>query len=188
MKKLAAALLTAMAAVAPVAIAPVADADICAGAHGRHFAAGGCTNVVGDVAVGADTDFGTTTWRVDGADRIRWSSDPGVERELPVGTDLVVVRMTVIPHAIVDWASEGCTLMLDEADGDRSARTWEPASSSYLDLDFDDPTTTGCDSTRLGRYEAAVGFLVPVDAGEDADLRLAVQTVDQLPRYLRVTL
>ena len=141
-----------------------------------------------DVAVGADTDFGTTTWRVDGADRIRWSSDPGVERELPVGTDLVVVRMTVIPHAIVDWASEGCTLMLDEADGDRSARTWEPASPSYLDLDFDDPTTTGCDSTRLGRYEAAVGFLVPVDAGEDADLRLAVQTVDQLPRYLRITL
>ena len=54
MKKLAAALLTAMAAaVAPVAIAPVADADICAGAHGRHFAAGGCTNIAGDVAVGA---------------------------------------------------------------------------------------------------------------------------------------
>ena len=54
MKKLAAALLTAMAtAVAPVAIAPVAHADICAGAHGRHFAAGGCTNIAGDVAVGA---------------------------------------------------------------------------------------------------------------------------------------
>ena len=46
-------LLTAMAtAVAPVVIAPVADADICAGAHGRHFAAGGCTNIAGDVAVG----------------------------------------------------------------------------------------------------------------------------------------
>jgi hypothetical protein len=38
--------------VLPMAIAPVASADICAGAHGRHFAAGGCTNVVGDVAVG----------------------------------------------------------------------------------------------------------------------------------------
>lgn len=55
MKKLAAALLTAMAmAVAPAAIAPVAQADICAGAHGRHFAAGGCTpGIAGDVAVGA---------------------------------------------------------------------------------------------------------------------------------------
>ena len=54
MKKLAAALLTAMApAVAPVVISPVAQADICAGAHGRHFAAGGCTNIAGDVAVGA---------------------------------------------------------------------------------------------------------------------------------------
>jgi hypothetical protein len=54
MRKLAAALLTAMAAaVAPVVIAPVAGADICAGADGRHFAAGGCTNIAGDVAVGA---------------------------------------------------------------------------------------------------------------------------------------
>ena len=53
MKKLAAALLTAMAAAASVAIAPVAGAEICAGAHGRHFAAGGCTHIAGDVAVGA---------------------------------------------------------------------------------------------------------------------------------------
>jgi hypothetical protein len=53
MKKLAAALLTATAAVAPVAVAPVAQADICAGAHGRHFAAGGCTDIAGDVATGA---------------------------------------------------------------------------------------------------------------------------------------
>jgi hypothetical protein len=54
MKKLAAALLTAMAmAVVPVAIAPAAHADVCAGAHGRHVAAGGCTDIAGDVATGA---------------------------------------------------------------------------------------------------------------------------------------
>ena len=42
MKKLAAALLVAAAAsVAPIAIAPVAQADICAGAHGRHVGVGG---------------------------------------------------------------------------------------------------------------------------------------------------
>jgi hypothetical protein len=53
MKKLAAALLTTTAmAVAPLAIAPVANADICAGAHGRHVGVGGCTNVAGDVATG----------------------------------------------------------------------------------------------------------------------------------------
>jgi hypothetical protein len=46
-------LTAAAAAVAPVMIAPTANADVCAGAHGRHFAAGGCTNVVGDVATGA---------------------------------------------------------------------------------------------------------------------------------------
>ena len=37
----------------PVATAPTSNADICAGAHGRHFAAGGCTNIAGDVATGA---------------------------------------------------------------------------------------------------------------------------------------
>ena len=51
MMKLVAALLTAgAAAVAPIAIAPVAQADICAGAHGRHVGVGGCTNIAGDVA------------------------------------------------------------------------------------------------------------------------------------------
>ena len=53
MKKLAAALFTMTAlALAPVAVAPVANADICAGARGRHVGVGGCTNVVGDVATG----------------------------------------------------------------------------------------------------------------------------------------
>lgn len=50
---LAGALLSASTAVLPVVSAPVAGADVCAGADGRHFAAGGCTNIVGDVAVGA---------------------------------------------------------------------------------------------------------------------------------------
>ena len=53
MKKLATALLTvAAAAVAPIIIAPVAQADICAGARGRHVGVGGCTNIAGDVATG----------------------------------------------------------------------------------------------------------------------------------------
>ena len=53
MSKLAAGLLAAMAmTVGPLVLAPVANADICAGASGRHFAAGGCTNIAGDVAVG----------------------------------------------------------------------------------------------------------------------------------------
>jgi hypothetical protein len=54
MKKRSAMLLTAAAvAITPMASAPMANADICAGAHGRHFAAGGCTNIAGDVAAGA---------------------------------------------------------------------------------------------------------------------------------------
>lgn len=40
-------------ALAPLAVAPTASAEICAGAHGRHFGAGGCTHIAGDVAVGA---------------------------------------------------------------------------------------------------------------------------------------
>lgn len=50
---LAGALLGASAAILPMVSAPAAGADVCAGADGRHFAAGGCTNIAGDVAVGA---------------------------------------------------------------------------------------------------------------------------------------
>jgi hypothetical protein len=55
MKKLAAGLLTTAAmtvAIVPFAVAPAANADICAGAHGRHAAVGGCTNIAGDVWTG----------------------------------------------------------------------------------------------------------------------------------------
>jgi hypothetical protein len=52
MKKLTTALLMTMMAVAPFVVIPAANADICAGAHGRHVGVGGCTNVVGDVATG----------------------------------------------------------------------------------------------------------------------------------------
>ncbi|MFV8053472.1 hypothetical protein [Mycobacterium sp. 48b] len=41
------------AAFLPMVSVPTAGADVCAGADGRHFAAGGCTNVAGDVATGA---------------------------------------------------------------------------------------------------------------------------------------
>ncbi len=54
LRTLAIGLATALSTVVvPVAVTPVANADICAGAGGRHFAAGGCTNVAGDVAAGA---------------------------------------------------------------------------------------------------------------------------------------
>ncbi|HJT96004.1 MAG TPA: hypothetical protein VJ777_29345 [Mycobacterium sp.] len=49
----AAALIAAPLTVSSIVVAPSASADICAGAAGRHFAAGGCTNVAGDVATGA---------------------------------------------------------------------------------------------------------------------------------------
>lgn len=49
----AAVLAAAAMAIAPTITAPAAHADICAGAGGRHFAAGGCTNIAGDVAAGA---------------------------------------------------------------------------------------------------------------------------------------
>jgi hypothetical protein len=72
MKKLAAALFTMTAvALAPVAVAPVANADICAGARGRHVGVGGCTNVVGDVATGV---------------AIAAATDPYVPGEIPCYT------------------------------------------------------------------------------------------------------
>lgn len=60
-----------VAALAPLPSAPTAGADICAGAHGRHFGAGGCTNIAGDVATGA---------------AIAAATDPYVPGEIPCYT------------------------------------------------------------------------------------------------------
>lgn len=49
----AAALAAAPLTIAPIINAATASADVCASAGGRHFSAGGCTNIAGDVAVGA---------------------------------------------------------------------------------------------------------------------------------------
>lgn len=53
MKKLTAALVTAIStalamAAAPVVVAPAAHAEACAAVHGRHIAAGGCTDALGN--------------------------------------------------------------------------------------------------------------------------------------------
>lgn len=48
----AAALVAAPLGFAPIIAAPTASADVCASGGGRHFSAGGCTNIAGDVAVG----------------------------------------------------------------------------------------------------------------------------------------
>ncbi|MHA3020919.1 hypothetical protein ACXPWS_11715 [Mycobacterium sp. BMJ-28] len=45
--------LATAATLTPLLTAPVSGADVCAGADGRHFAAGGCTDIAGDVATGA---------------------------------------------------------------------------------------------------------------------------------------
>jgi hypothetical protein len=51
MKKFTAVLfLFATLAAIPVALTPVAEADVCAAAGGRHFAAGGCSHFAGDAA------------------------------------------------------------------------------------------------------------------------------------------
>jgi hypothetical protein len=142
-----------------------------------------------DVAGDADAVFGDASWRVTGADRIRWSSDPGAEQELPPGTDLVVVRMTVTPGVLDAGASVGCLLQLEEVDGGRSSRTWQPTSTGSVRVEAElAADSSGCDSTLTEPYEVAARFLVPVGAGDEGDLRLAIQTVGELPRYLRVAL
>ena len=57
--------------VAPLVVAPVAGAEVCAGADGRHFAAGGCTHIAGDVVAGA---------------AIAAATDPYVPGEIPCYT------------------------------------------------------------------------------------------------------
>jgi hypothetical protein len=175
-----------VALVAVVLIAPVTVGVVFQKEWGG-FGAGPSAAAV-EVAAGDDAFYGGTGWRVTGVDRIRWSSAPGAERELPTGTDLVVVHLAVTPGDLEGGESTGCTLELDEGEGDRSARLWKPAPSTYVPYDPDDGASTYCDPSRTSPYELAASFLVPVDAGEDASLRLSVEAADELPRFLRITL
>jgi hypothetical protein len=141
--------------------------------------------------VGADTaHYGGTAWSLESVERISSTSAEGKEIGLPSGTDLVVATLNVEPEEFDDEGkSFGCTVHLQELDGDTELLSIGDALLDPIDYSFPDDVEWGCNSEVTDPYLAQTIFIVPSGAGTDGTrLGLSVSVVTELPDYLRFTL
>ncbi|MCS5713594.1 hypothetical protein NVV95_03380 [Herbiconiux sp. CPCC 205716] len=131
---------------------------------------------------GADVGFGGAEWRVTEVQRIR-STELPADAGAPPGTDVVVVSVAVSPEGAT---APSCLMDLEETRSGAPSRTWSPDTGTGVDLGFDLDVPLYCDSEQTGDYTLEAVFVVPADAGDQ--LRLNVEVVDELPRYLSLTL
>jgi hypothetical protein len=133
---------------------------------------------------GADVGFGGAEWRVTEVQRIR-SADLAADAGAPPGTDALVVSVTVSPDGAT---APSCLLTLEETREGAPPRSWSADTGAGIDLDLglglDVPLS--CDPEQTGEYTLEAVFVVPADTGDA--LRLNIEVIDELPRYLSVTL
>jgi hypothetical protein len=123
-------------------------------------------------ASGERPAFGDAQW---GPASVREVTDPDLD--IPPGTKILLVEVPVDPED----GPLSCTVEgLRELTG--AGRQWDANSTGFF---WDDPRPTSCDPEAAGASAFAVPFLVPDDATGPFGLELSV--VDELPRYLRLT-
>jgi hypothetical protein len=142
------------------------------------------------VDAGEPAEFAGTTWRLLDAERVGASSARGEAAELPDGTDLVLVHVSVDPHDLdASGRSPACDVQLDELSGAGGSvqRSWGDARYENIDYETElGSFETGCNAELTTPYEMEWVYLVPSDAG--GDLALQLETLDELPRYLHLAL
>jgi hypothetical protein len=140
-----------------------------------------------DVAAGETLDYGNAHWRVEETDRVPGDSAAGRERDLPAGTDLMVVTVRVDPTGPgPDGKYDGCTVRLEESGGNTPTRSW--TNGGAISLDGSGPTLASCSSELGTPYTFDAQFVVPRDAGESSDFTLGISVVTELPEYARFAL
>lgn len=131
---------------------------------------------------GVDVGFGGAEWRVTEVQRIR-STELPADAGAPPGTDAVVVSVEVSPG---EATPPSCLLTLEETREGAPTRSWSADTGAGIDLGLGLDVPQFCDSEATGDYTMQAVFVVPADTGDA--LRLNVEVVDELPRYLSVTL
>jgi len=171
--------------VAVVVLVPATLAVTFSAEWGRYYADRPSQPV--PVAAGESIDFAGAGWQVLDSQRISGTSAEGVDARLPAGTDLVVVTVTVSPHELdADGKSPFCDLQLDEMRGDEVLRSWKDAIFSDIDYTGDPDLGSGCSSAETGDYTFETLFVVP--SGASDELAVQLESVNELPRYLRFAL
>lgn len=141
-------------------------------------------------ATAGDTlEYGNAHWQVEPADRVTGDSAEGRERDLPAGTDLVVVTVDVDPTGTgPDGVPDLCYVRLEESGGGAATRSWANVPSGSISLDGPGPVLTSCSSDLSGPYSFEAEFVVPADAGEGTTLAVNIIVGGSLPDYARFTL
>jgi hypothetical protein len=141
-------------------------------------------------ATAGDTlDYGNANWQVEPADHVSGDSAQGRERNLPAGTDLVVVTVDVDPTGTgPDGVPDLCSVRLEESGGGAATRSWANVPSGSIPLDGAGPELTSCSSELSTPYSFDAEFVVPADAGEDTTLAVHIIVAGELPEYARFTL
>ncbi|MCS5720107.1 hypothetical protein N1027_18405 [Herbiconiux sp. CPCC 205763] len=172
--------LVAVAVLVPTTIAVTFQAE-----WGRYYAERPSQPIT--VATGDSIDFAGAGWRVLDSRRIPATSEEGAASRLPAGTDLVVVTVAVSPRELdADGKSPYCDLQLDEMRGSEVVRSWKDATFADIDYDRDPDVGSGCSSDETGDYTFETLFVVP--SGATDELAVQLESVDELPRYLRFAL
>ncbi|RFA13710.1 hypothetical protein B7R21_07705 [Subtercola boreus] len=136
---------------------------------------------------GQSTDFAGTGWAIEGTERISSTSPEGREADLPGGSDLVVVTVSVTPRDLDEKGeSPFCEVRLEERDRGELARSWGSAEFEPIDYDEPEGVESGCTTDRTAPYKFEAQFVVPSDTTEALALHLEVG--DELPKYLSLTL
>ena len=136
---------------------------------------------------GETLDYGNARWSVEGTDRVAGDSAAGRDRDLPAGSDLVVVTIAVDPTGTgPDGVPDLCTVRLEESGGQQPTRRW--SNGGAIPLDGAGPDRTSCSSELTEPYTFDAQFVVPADAGEAGSLSVGIIVVDALPEYASITL
>ena len=141
-----------------------------------------------DAAAGEALEYGNARWSIVATDRVPGTSPAGRERDLPDGTDLVVVTVRVDPTGFgPDGVPDLCTARLEESGGGTVTRSWSNGSRGAL-LGGAGPLLTSCSSEVSTRYSFEAEFVVPAGAGESSSFTINIAVPGFLPEYGRFAL
>jgi hypothetical protein len=140
-----------------------------------------------DAAAGETLEYGNARWSIEATDRVPGTSAAGRERDLPDGTDLVVVTVRVDPTGFgPDGVPDLCTVRLEESGGTTPTRSW--ANGGAISLDGSGPDLVSCSSELTTPYTFDAQFVVPTDAGDSSKFTVGIAVVTELPEYARFAL
>jgi hypothetical protein len=121
-------------------------------------------------------EYAGSQWRLDEWKYVLSTSAEGDDLELPVGTQLVAVLVTIEPGD----PAPSCTAVLVD---DTNDRWWRESVGSAPDFASASDPSNSCDTDATGLYQVVFTWIVPAEVGRSGAVELSV--FDAAPLVLR---